>query len=117
MAAARRKSAPKRSPAKPESESSRTKPSSARQQTETPKAQSASSDLEKERLAMIECAVKALIVAHPNRGDLRAIFDVLYEEHRVSQKQTPEPTDPAILAMLSVLFQTDAESDSGSDSL
>ena len=62
---------------------------------------------------MIECAVKALIVAHPNRGDLRTIFDALYEEHRVSQKQSPAPTDPAVLAMLSALFQTDAEGAAG----
>ena len=65
---------------------------------------------------MIECAVKALIVAHPNRGDLRTIFDVLYEEHRVSQKQSPEPTEPAVLAMVGALFQTDAESETASDS-
>ena len=88
MAAARRKTVPKLSPAQ----------------------------LEKERLAMIECAVKALIVAHPNRGDLRTIFDVLYAEHRVSQNQDPEPTDPAVLAIIGGLFQTEEESEAAPDS-
>jgi hypothetical protein len=97
MAAARKKSAPKPSPVQLEKESSSAKLTSAQ--------------LEKERFAMIECAVKALIVAHPNRGDLRTIFDALYDEHRVSQNQSPTPSDPAVLAMLGSLFQTDAASD------
>jgi hypothetical protein len=111
MAAARKKSAAKPSPARPERESSRTKVTSFPAEKESSRAKLTSAQLEQERLAMIECAVKALIVAHPNRGDLRTIFDVLYAEHRVSQKQSPEPTDPTILAMLSALFQTDAESE------
>jgi hypothetical protein len=107
MAAARRKSVSKVKPAQPQKE--RAKPSQPESERRNP------SQLERERLAMIECAVKALIVAHPNRGDLRTIFDVLYAEHRVSQKQSPEPTEPALLAMLAALFQTDAESEAASD--
>jgi hypothetical protein len=94
MAAARQKSAAKQSAPKQSA------------------AKQPSAELEKERFAMIECAVKALIVAHPNRGDLRTIFDALYEEHRIAQNQSPTPSDPAVLAMLAALFQTDAASDS-----
>ena len=111
MAAARRKGVTKLSPAQLERESSKAKLTSAQPAREGSKAKLTSAQLEQERLAMIECAVKALIVAHPNRGDLRTIFDVLYAEHRVSQKQSPEPTDPAVLAMLGALFQTDADSE------
>lgn len=107
MAAARRKSVSKVKP----SPAAKAKPAQPEKERRNP------SQLERERLAMIECAVKALIVAHPNRGDLRAIFDVLYSEHRVSQKQSPEPTEPALLEMLAALFQTDAESETASDSL
>jgi hypothetical protein len=34
----------------------------------------------------------------------------------VSQNQKPEPSDPAVLAMLGALFQTDAESETEQDS-
>jgi hypothetical protein len=73
-----------------------------------PSAKLSPAQLEQERFALLECAVKALIVAHPNRGDLRTIFDVLYAEHRVSNKQPETPSDPAVQAMLDTLFQTDA---------
>jgi hypothetical protein len=75
----------------------------------TPPAKLSPAQLDQERRAILECAVKALIVAHPNREDLRTIFDVLYAEDRAERKQPEAATDAAVQSMLNTLFQNDAD--------
>ena len=103
MAAARRKNPASKTPAiKPGATKTAPSPSS-----KTP-GKLSPAQLEQERLALLEAAVKALIVAHPNRGDLRTIFDVLYAEDRASRNQPEQPTDAVVQGMLDTLFQNDA---------
>lgn len=61
-----------------------------------------------ERLAVLECALTALIASHHDPSSVRRLFDQIYSRHQVSRVRAGAPIEvhDAMQGLIDMLFQS-----------